>query len=51
LVNGHDLVADLGLSPGPKVGELLEKVREAYVEGRVRNREEALQYLKSIATL
>lgn len=42
LVSGHDLMAALGLSPGPLVGRLLERVREAQAEGRVATREEAL---------
>ncbi len=42
LVSGHDLMAALGLLPGPLVGRLLERVREAQAEGRVASKEEAL---------
>ncbi|MBN1138533.1 MAG: CCA tRNA nucleotidyltransferase [Anaerolineae bacterium] len=42
LLNGHDLMEELGLRPGPHIGELLEAVREAQVSGQVRTREEAL---------
>ena len=35
LVNGEDLMRDLGLKPGPKIGELLEAVREAQAGGGV----------------
>jgi len=42
LVDGHDLLEEFGLRPGPRIGELLEAVREAQVSGQVRTREEAL---------
>ena len=42
LVNGHDLMELLGLSPGPGVGLLLEAVREAQAAGEVATREDAL---------
>jgi tRNA nucleotidyltransferase/poly(A) polymerase len=42
LVDGHDLLAAFGLEPGPQIGELLEVVREAQVDGEVSTRDEAL---------
>lgn len=42
LLGGDDLIAAFGLSPGPLVGELLRAVEDAYLEGRVSSREEAL---------
>lgn len=45
LVSGHDLLA-MGLEPGPKIGELLEAVREEQLEGRIENRDEALNWLR-----
>jgi tRNA nucleotidyltransferase/poly(A) polymerase len=42
LIDGHDLLAAFDLEPGPLIGELLEAVREAQVEGEVDSREEAL---------
>ncbi|MCL0046622.1 HD domain-containing protein [Dehalococcoidales bacterium] len=45
LVNGHDLINVFALSPGPKIGELLEAVREAQASGEVTTREEALAYI------
>jgi poly(A) polymerase len=47
LIDGHDLIKIFGLEPGPKIGELLEAVREAQAEGGVTNREEALSYIKN----
>ena len=46
LINGHDIIDLFGLSPGPKVGELLELVREAQAAGEIRSREEALAFIK-----
>ena len=45
LIDGHDLIDSFGLSPGPKIGEVLEAVREAQVAGEVTAREEALAYV------
>jgi tRNA nucleotidyltransferase/poly(A) polymerase len=48
LVTGRDVMDALGLGPGPKVGRLLEAVREAQAEGRVRTREQALDFLAKL---
>ena len=45
LVDGHDLVNIFGMRPGPKVGEILESVREAQAAGELSTRQEALSYV------
>jgi len=45
LVRGDDLIA-LGLKPGPKFGEILEAVETRQLEGTLRTREEALEWMK-----
>lgn len=45
LIDGHDLINLFGLGPGPKIGEILEAVREAQAAGEVTTREEALAYV------
>jgi poly(A) polymerase len=45
LVRGDDLMA-LGLKPGPKFGEILEAVETCQLEGTLRTREEALEWIK-----
>jgi poly(A) polymerase len=47
LVNGHDLINELGLSPGPQLRQILESVREAQAAGELSNRDEALSYIKN----
>lgn len=42
LIDGDTLMAALGVTPGPLIGELLEVVREAQVMGEVTTPEEAL---------
>ena len=42
LVTGHDLMDHFNLSPGPIVGELLDRIGEARAAGDVTTREEAL---------
>jgi poly(A) polymerase len=45
LVTGDDLIA-LGMKPGPKFGEILEAVETRQLEGALKTREEALDWLK-----
>ena len=42
LVNGNDLMDALHIPPGPRVGALLERLREAQAVGEIANREDAL---------
>jgi tRNA nucleotidyltransferase/poly(A) polymerase len=44
LVNGHDLMTELGLQPGPVVGKVLEAIREAQATQKVFTRDEALEH-------
>ena len=46
LVDGRDLMAVFGLRPGPKIGELLEAVREAQGAGEIASREQALDLVR-----
>ena len=45
LVRGDDLIA-LGLKPGPRFGEILEAVETRQLEGTLRDRDEALAWVK-----
>ena len=45
LVRGDDLIA-LGMKPGPKFGEILEAVETRQLEGGLKNREEAVEWVK-----
>ncbi len=46
LLTGHDVMAILGIGPGPRVGELLEGLEEARVVGEVSTREEAVEWIR-----
>lgn len=48
LITGDDLRKDLAIPPSPKFGELLETVKIAQVEGKIKSREEAIALIKSI---
>jgi poly(A) polymerase len=48
LVTGDDLKS-MGLVPGPRFREILLAVEEAQLEGRLQDRESALQFARSIA--
>lgn len=46
LLNGHEVMKEFGLKPGPKIGELLTALREEQLEGRIKDRDEAIEFLK-----
>lgn len=46
LLNGNDLMNELGLKPGRKVGEILEALREAQAMGNVPDRAAALAFVR-----
>ncbi len=50
LIDGHDLINIFGLQAGPKIGKILESVREAQAAGEVATREEALAYIEQLLT-
>lgn len=43
LIDGHDIMRRFGLRPGPKIGELLEALREAQAAGEVTSGDQALE--------
>jgi poly(A) polymerase len=45
LVRGDDLIA-LGLKPGPRFGEILEAVETSQLEGTLKTRDEAIEWVK-----
>lgn len=49
LVSGHDIMAALGVGPGPLVGRLLRAIEEAAAAGEVSAREEALELARRLA--
>ena len=48
LLDGHELMRELDLSPGPLVGDVLDHIREAQVSGSVRTKEEALDLARNL---
>lgn len=50
LIDGNDIMEVFGMKPGPQVGELLEKVREAHATGELTTREQALEYIHNVLT-
>jgi len=46
LINGQLLLDHFHLEPGPLIGELLERIREAQVEGKISTAEEALEWAR-----
>ncbi len=49
LVTGKDLIK-LGLQPGPRFKDILEAIQTEQLEGRIMEREPALEYLRQLAS-
>jgi len=45
LVSGDDLIA-MGLAPGPLFKEILTKIEDEQLEGRLTTRQQALDFIK-----
>jgi putative nucleotidyltransferase with HDIG domain len=50
LLRGDELISELGVDPGPRVGELLELAREAQFAGEISSRQEALDLVRRSAS-
>jgi len=48
LLNGREVMREFNLEPGPKIGALLDSLREAEADGRVRSQEEAIEFLRCL---
>lgn len=48
-IRGDELIAALGIAPGPQLGELLHELEEAAYAGEVSSREEAIGYARELA--
>lgn len=46
LLDGHDLMKELHLAPGPQIGQILEAIRENQAAGKIENREQALSFAR-----
>jgi poly(A) polymerase len=46
LLSGHDLINVFNMKPGPRMGKLLEVVREAQASGEISTKEEALALVR-----
>ncbi len=49
LLRGDELVGELGLAPGPRLGELLEELLQAQYAGEIATREDAIAYVRARA--
>ncbi len=48
LLDGRDVMKALKIPPGPRIGELLERVREAQAEGEIKDRDGALALISRL---
>jgi len=47
LLNGDEIIDQLDLAPGPRIGDLLETLISAQVEGKIKSKNDALEWLKN----
>jgi len=47
LINGHDLIEELGLPEGPQIPKILEQVRDAQLQDKIKTKVEALEFVRS----
>lgn len=47
LLTGRDVMKTLAMKPGPRIGELLDALREAQASGEVATREQALDFIRA----
>jgi poly(A) polymerase len=48
LVRGDELARELGIAPGPRLGQLLEQIAEARFAGEVAGRDDAVAYARRL---
>lgn len=48
VLKGEDVMKILGIKPGERVGEVLEKLREKQLEGEIKTKKQATDWLKKI---
>lgn len=48
LVNGHELIKEFNLSPGPQIGKLLSLVREEQLNGKLKSKKDVFEFLKKV---
>ncbi|HYN89352.1 MAG TPA: HD domain-containing protein, partial [Ardenticatenaceae bacterium] len=48
LLDGAAIMATVGIEPGPRVGQLLARLKEAQASGHVRDRESAIKYIRDL---
>ena len=48
LIDGNDLMRELDLKPGPLIGRLLEKIKEAQATGMVTNQRQAYEFASNL---
>ena len=46
ILSGDEIIKEFKIEPGPKIGKLLEIIKEAQLEGKIKNKTEALDLVK-----
>ncbi|MGJ8694731.1 MAG: CCA tRNA nucleotidyltransferase [Verrucomicrobiaceae bacterium] len=48
LLNGRELMDEIGLPPGPQIGEILRAVQTEQLEGRLSDKDQALAFVRAL---
>ena len=46
LISGEDIMKMLDLKPGKEIGKILQQVRHAQIEGKIKTSKDAKEYVK-----
>ncbi len=46
LITGKDVISEINIKPGPKIGEILENIRQKQLSGEIKSKTEAINFIK-----
>jgi poly(A) polymerase len=49
LVTGNDIIQNFNVKEGPEIGKILQTIKELQLEGKIKNKKEALNYLQKLS--
>lgn len=47
LLSGKDIMKYLNIAPSPLIGKILTEIQIAYIEGKINNKETAIDFIKN----
>ncbi|MDD3101687.1 MAG: HD domain-containing protein [Patescibacteria group bacterium] len=51
ILNGNEIMKEFKIKPGPRIGELLEILREKQLEGKIKDKKSAIKFLRGLTKM